>query len=62
MGNTVTYKQINADESEAVFDRAAKRLLGITGTEFTRRLEAGEYDECTDVDVMQVAMLKPVGR
>ncbi len=42
--------ELTPEEARAVFDRKARRLLGISGEEFVRRWEAGEYcgDEETD--------------
>jgi len=31
-----------------MFDEAARRLMGMSGEEFIRRWEAGEYDEISD--------------
>jgi hypothetical protein len=54
------------DESRAHFDRQAQRLLGITGEEFLRRYDAGEYatpqDGRQQRAVMKLAMLAPFGR
>ena len=36
------------EESRAHFDAMARELLGISGTEFLRRLDAGEYDYIID--------------
>jgi hypothetical protein len=35
---------IDDDEAREVFDRNAQRLLGISGDEFLRRYDAGEYN------------------
>lgn len=61
MGN-VRVERLNSDESWRVFDNAAKRLLRISGTEFARRWDDGDYADRDAVDVMQVAMLRPGGR
>jgi hypothetical protein len=53
-------------ESHAYFDRQAQRLLGITGEEFLRRYDAGEYATTKDDRelraVMKLAVLAPFGR
>ena len=53
-------------ESRAHFDRQAQRLLGISGEEFLRRFDAGEYDAPKDDRelraVMKLALLEPFGR
>jgi hypothetical protein len=61
MGN-VEVKRITQDESWRVFDRTARRLLNISGEEFSRRWDRGDYAERDAIDVMQVAMLRPGGR
>lgn len=59
---TVEVKRLSSDESWSVFDRTARRLLSISGKEFARRWDAGDYAGRDSVDVMQVAMLRPGGR
>ena len=52
---------LDDDESRAYFDRQAQRLLGISGEEFLRRYDSGEYErELDDRElraVMKLAML-----
>jgi hypothetical protein len=52
---------LDDDESRAHFDRQARRLLGISGEEFLRRYDAGEYErELDDREsraVMKLTML-----
>lgn len=36
------------EEGRRLFDEAAQRLMGISGEEFIRRWEAGEYEEVYD--------------
>jgi len=53
---------VDAAEGRRVFDRAARRYLGISGAAFLRRWRAGEYpDPDRDSNVMHVAMLMPGG-
>lgn len=40
-------------------DAAARHYLGISGEEFRRRWDAGEYAEDPNPDVMNVAILLP---
>lgn len=52
----------SAQEARAIFDRAARRELGISGEEFLRKWEAGEFKDPDRPDVMRVAMLLPLAR
>jgi hypothetical protein len=58
----VEFKKLNASESWQVFDRAANRLLGVSGDEFARRWDEGRYQGRDSVEIMKVAMLRPSGR
>lgn len=40
--------EMTLEESRADFDAKAREWLGISGDEFLRRLDAGEYDEILD--------------
>lgn len=54
---------VNKTEARRSFDRVARRLLGISGTEFLRRLDAGAYpDPDDDPNVLHLALLAPFGR
>lgn len=35
---------LNREEGEALFDAETRKLLGISGDEFLRRLDAGQYE------------------
>lgn len=51
---------LSHDEGCALFDRAARRYLNMSGEEFIRKYEAGEFgDPDNDPNVMYVAMLIP---
>ena len=39
---------LEGDEARAFFDKAARELVGMSGEEFLRRLDAGEWDEVID--------------
>jgi hypothetical protein len=60
-------RYLNEEEAREYFDRDARRLLGISGEEFLRRLDAGEYDR-EDLDdrtlrgAMKLIMSIPFGR
>jgi hypothetical protein len=62
----LTVLQLDREESREFFDRSARELLGISGDEFIRRWDAGDYDEIADdpahSDVMYLAMLSDLGR
>jgi hypothetical protein len=55
-----------AEEGRALFDREAQRLLAISGADFLRKWDAGEYLDLPDDSyarkVMRVAFLIPFGR
>jgi hypothetical protein len=57
---------LDDDESRQQFDRQAQRLLGISGKEFIRRYDAGEFDVIQDDRrqraVMKLAMLADLVR
>lgn len=54
---------LDRDEWLALVDRAARRSLKMSGEEFIRRWEAGEFgDPDTDPEVMRIVMLLPSGR
>lgn len=58
----VEFKKVNATESWQIFDRAATRLLGLSGDEFAREWDQGRYEGQDSVAIMKVAMLRPSGR
>jgi hypothetical protein len=51
--------ELTRDEAREMLDREAGRLLGVSGEEFVRRWYAGEYRDCEDPKITQVAMLLP---
>jgi len=57
---------VTPDEGRRLFDQAARTWLGISGEEFIRRWEAGEYreiaDEAGNAHVGDLIMLIPFGR
>lgn len=55
----VEVDELTHDEVTALLDREAHRLLNISGEEFKRRWNNGDYVNDTDPHVTQVAMLLP---
>jgi hypothetical protein len=59
-------KWLTEGEGHKVFDERAQELMGMSGDEFLRRWDAGEYDQIADdpdhPDVMRLAALIPFGR
>lgn len=58
---------LSPEESRVLFDQKARAILGISGLEFLRRWDAGEYRDLTEEtreerDIMHVAALIPFGR
>ena len=56
-------RELTDVQSRALFDRAARYYLDLSGEEFLERWESGCYEEpdC-DPDVMSVVMLLPFAR
>ena len=56
--------ELTAEEGRELFDKAARKRLGISGEEFLRRLDAGEYRDCGCCPhaVFELRMLEPFGR
>lgn len=61
-----TYHTADAAEGRAIFDRQAQKVLGISGAEFLRRWDAGDYrrvaDDAEGRKVRRLAMLMPFAR
>jgi hypothetical protein len=56
-------RDLNEQEGHDLFDRKAREYLDVSGDEFIRRLEAGEYgDPDDDPRVMRLYMLLPFAR
>ena len=57
---------LTPEESRALFDEQARAIMGMSGEEFIRRWDAGEYDEIADTSghlhIMRLASLLPFGR
>ena len=58
------HRDLSPAETRAFFDKKALSLLGISGDEFRRRWQAGDYDEIADdpehSDIMYLALLGDV--
>lgn len=57
----VVRKWMTKSESEAQFDRSARRMMGMSGEEFRRRWDADELDY-GDPHVIHLGMMLPRGR
>ncbi len=59
---------LTPEEGRAVFDEDARSFLGISGDEFIRRLDAGEYDAIEEDEtgrqivrlLMSVSLARPI--
>lgn len=59
----VNAKEYTAEEGRAIFDDAARRHLHMSGDEFLRKWDAGEFADDPDrPEVIEVAMLIPLVR
>lgn len=50
------------EQGEALFDRRARRLFGISGEEWLRRYDAGELADADHSRVVTMEMLIPFAR
>jgi hypothetical protein len=48
------------EEGKRLFDRQARKFLGMSGEEFYRRYRAGEIEDPYRLEVARVAMLLPL--
>ena len=59
-------RELSPEEGRAFFDQRARALVGMSGEEFIRRLDAGEFDAILDDPdheaYMSLALLSPFGR
>ncbi len=55
-------REATPEEGRKILDDKARTLLGISGEEFLRRWDAGEYLEAVDPNVNAVSILIPFGR
>jgi hypothetical protein len=55
-------REATAEEGRELFDKRARELFGVTGEEWLRQWDAGEYRDSTDSKVITLAMLIPFAR
>lgn len=55
-------RELSPAEGRALFDKSARRLLGISGDEFLARWDSGDYKDEHGNAVIHVAMLIPFAR
>lgn len=56
-------QEYSADEAEQLFESMAREKLGMSGKDFLRRWDAGDFaDEPDRPEVVEVAMLIPLVR
>lgn len=48
---------LSPEEAQALFDQLARESLGISGDEFLRRWDAGEYEGVDTPEVIEMYML-----
>lgn len=54
---------LTREEGRAFFDRQARKYLGISGEEFLRRYDAGEFrPSCQNLSVSRMVILLPFAR
>ena len=55
---------LEGEEARAYFDAAARELVGMSGEEFLRRLDSGEWHDVIDdpeyADHLYLSMLRPL--
>jgi hypothetical protein len=71
MANTISKTNsesltLSPEAAQAFFEKQARELLGISGEDFLRRFDAGEYanipDDAGDADIVYLATLRYFGR
>ena len=55
----VEVRELTREQGRALLDKAARRYLGMSGEEFIRRWEAGEFADDDRYQVVHLAMLLP---
>ncbi len=57
---------VTDEEAHAIFDREARQVMGMSGEEFLRRYDAGEFDDMPDdndhLDYWGLVLSIPFGR
>jgi hypothetical protein len=60
--DTSPIRERSFEEGRELFDRQARLRLGMSGEEFLRAWDAGEFGDRDDSDLMGVAMMLPFVR
>jgi hypothetical protein len=60
--SAVDVEELTAEQGVEMFDRVARQELGISGEEFLRRWDAGDYADSEDMGVTRLYMLMPFAR
>jgi hypothetical protein len=55
-------KYVNRVEGQRIVDRQARRYLNMSGAEFLRKYDAGEFGDDDRSEIVRVAMLIPLAR
>jgi hypothetical protein len=55
-------RALNSKQAKRLLDRQAKLYLNISGKEFIRRWDRGEYKRKDTPEIARVAMMLPFGR
>ena len=60
------FRYLEPEEARALFDQSARSLMQMSGEEFLRRLDAGEFDEALaeddNRDLSYLSMIATLGR
>lgn len=59
---TSDVEELSVEEARAMFSTQVSDRLGMSGSEFLRRLDAGDFDNVDNEDVVRLRMLAPFGR
>ena len=60
--STVDVVEATPEEGRAMLDRAAREVLNMSGEEFLRRWDVGDFKDSDDPAITRVAMLIPFAR
>ena len=53
---------VTPEEGAEILDRQARKYLGMSGEEFVRRYEAGDFEDPCDTNIARISMLIPLTR
>lgn len=62
VADSVVVEEMSTDEGRKMFDAQVRDRLGISAATFLRRLDAGEFADNDDDQVVRLVMLAPFGR